>query len=131
MGFNTALILMAVINVIASSILAIVISWKLGLVGVFAGLPAVLLAGYARIRVETKMDEDIDKSFTQSSSIASETIMAIRTVSSLAIEQTVLNQYTNKLDNSLSESKGPMFHMMIYFSLTQCMEYFVLALGFW
>lgn len=131
MGFNIALILMAVINVIASSILAIVISWKLGLVGVFAGLPAVLLAGYARIRVETKMDEDIDKSFTQSSSIASETIMAIRTVSSLAIEQTVLNQFTKKLDNSLSESKGPMFHMMIYFSLTQCMEYFVLALGFW
>jgi len=118
MGFNIALIMMALINVVASSILGIVTSWKLGLVGVFAGLPPMLLAGYTRIRVETKMDNDADKRFSQSASIASENILAIRTVSSLAIEPTVLNRYTEELDTAISKSKAPLFHMMVYFSLT-------------
>lgn len=131
MGFNIALIGMAAVNVIASSVLAIVVSWKLGLVGVFAGIPPMLLAGYTRIRVETKMDSDIDKKFSSSSSLASETIMAIRTVSSLAMERNVLAKYTDELDTAISGSKVPLFHMMIYFSLTQSIEYFILALGFW
>lgn len=131
MGYNIALIVMAAINVLASSVLAIVVSWKLGLVGVFAGIPPMLLAGYTRIRVETRMDGEIDKKFSRSSAIASETIMAIRTVSSLAIEKAVLQRYTDELDTAISGSKAPLFHLMIYFSLTQSIEYFILALGFW
>lgn len=131
MGFNIALILMAAITVGASSVLAIVVSWRLGLVGVFAGLPPILLAGYTRIRVEMKMDHDIDQRFSQSASVSSETITAIRTVSSLAIEEMVLGKYTEHLDTAVSGSKKPLLHMMIYFSLTQSVEYFILALGFW
>lgn len=131
MGFNVALILMAAITVIASSVLSIVVSWKLGLVGVFAGLPPMLLAGYTRIRVETAMDADIDKRFSHSASIASENITAIRTVSSLAVESTVLKRYTDELDTAIAGSRGRLFHMMIYFSATQSIEYFILGLGFW
>ncbi|KAH7368862.1 P-loop containing nucleoside triphosphate hydrolase protein [Plectosphaerella cucumerina] len=131
MGFNIALMLMAIITVIASSILSIIVSWKLGLVGVFAGLPPMLLAGYTRIRVETRMDSDIDKRFSQSASIASENITAIRTVSSLAIESTVLARYTDELDTAIAGSRAPLFHMMFYFSCTQSIEYFILGLGFW
>ncbi|KAH6691451.1 ATP-binding cassette multidrug transport protein [Plectosphaerella plurivora] len=131
MGFNIALMVMAAITVIASSVLSIIVSWKLGLVGVFAGLPPMLLAGYTRIRVETKMDSDIDKRFSQSASIASENITAIRTVSSLAIESTVLQRYTDELDTAIAGSRQPLFHMMLWFSCTQSIEYFILGLGFW
>lgn len=131
MGFTVALIIMAVINVIASSILSIAVSWKLGLVGVFAGMPPVVLAGWIRILVETKMDGDVDKRFSRSSSLASETVMAIRTVSSLAIEDTVLKNYTAELDAAVQGSKLPLCQMMLWFSFTQSVEYFVLALGFW
>ncbi|KAH6984745.1 P-loop containing nucleoside triphosphate hydrolase protein [Ilyonectria sp. MPI-CAGE-AT-0026] len=131
MGFNISLIIFCVSNVVVCSILSIVVSWKLGLVGVFAGIPPLLGAGYVRIRIETKMDSDIDEKFSQSASVASETVTAIRTVSSLAIEEDVLRRYTHELDTAISQAKAPLFNMMIWFSFTQSVEYFILALGFW
>jgi ATP-binding cassette, subfamily B (MDR/TAP), member 1 len=131
MGFNITIILMSVVSVFASSILSIVVSWKVGLVGTFAGLPPILLGGWSRLRIETKMDEKLGQSLSTSASVASETVTAIRTVSSLALEEAVLRKYVDELDRSIDQTKGPMFHMMVYYSLTQSVEYFVLALGFW
>ena len=131
MGFTIALIIIAGINVLASSTLSIVISWKLGLVGVFAGMPPIVLAGWVRILIETKMNDDVDKRFSRSASIASETVTAIRTVSSLAIEKTVLRRYGAELDAAVRESGAPLSRMMVWFAITQSVEYFVLALGFW
>ncbi|KAJ0118657.1 ABC transporter [Diaporthe amygdali] len=131
MGFNISLILITMISVTASSILAIVVSWKLGLVGVFAGIPPLLVAGYTRIRLETKMDDGNSKRFSHSASVASEAVTAIRTVSSLAIEHSVLRRYTDELDHAIHQSMLPLFHMMFWFSFTQSIEYFILALGFW
>jgi ATP-binding cassette subfamily B (MDR/TAP) protein 1 len=131
MGFNIALIVLSAVNVLASTILALVTSWKLGAMGVFVGLPPMLLAGYARMRLETKMDEDMGKRFSQSASIASEAVLAIRTVSSLAMENNILERYTNELDQAIRTSTGPLFLMMVWFSLTQSIEYFILGLGFW
>ncbi|KAI5457773.1 multidrug resistance protein 1, 2, 3 [Mariannaea sp. PMI_226] len=131
MGFTVAIILMSAINILASSVLAVAVSWQLGLIGVFAGLPPIMAGGYARVRLETKMDEDIGKRLAASASVASESITAIRTVSSLAIENKVLQKYVDELDRAIVQASGPMFHMMVWFSLTQSIEYFVLALGFW
>ncbi|KAM0338125.1 hypothetical protein ACHAPU_011435 [Fusarium lateritium] len=131
MGFNVALVLQCIINITSSSILALVYAWKLGLFGVFAGMPPLLLAGYARIRLKTKLNTDIDKRFSTSASIASESVNAIRTVSSLAIEKSVLEKYTAELDRAVSGSTLPLSIMMIWFSLTQSIEFFILALGFW
>ncbi|KAK6086432.1 multidrug resistance protein 3 (p glycoprotein 3) [Seiridium cupressi] len=131
MSFNVALILINIFNVLASSILALVISWKLGLVGVFASLPPMLFAGYARIRLETAMDAGNSKRFSNSAAIASESIAAIRTVSSLAVEHMMLNRYKDELGHAVRQSVGPLLHMMFWFSLTQAIEYFILALGFW
>ncbi|KAL4747255.1 hypothetical protein BDW72DRAFT_209714 [Aspergillus terricola var. indicus] len=131
MGFTVAIVLMSAINVVASSVLAIAVSWKLGLVGVFAGLPPMMVGGYARVRIEAKMDEEVGQRLSASASVASETALAIRTVSSLALENTALKKYVHELDLAISQTSRAMFHMMTWFSLTQSVEYFVLALGFW
>ncbi|EIT80974.1 multidrug/pheromone exporter, ABC [Aspergillus oryzae 100-8] len=131
MGFTVAIVFMSVLNILVSSILAIVVSWKLGLVGVLVGLPPMMLGGYVRVRIEADMDDKMDKRLSASASVASETITAIRTVSSLAFESTVLRKYVYELDLAIYQMRRPMFHMMIWFSLTQSVEYFVLALGFW
>uniref|UniRef100_L7JKN7 Leptomycin B resistance protein pmd1 n=1 Tax=Pyricularia oryzae (strain P131) TaxID=1143193 RepID=L7JKN7_PYRO1 len=131
MGFNLGIMLSAIVSIVGSSILAIAVSWKLGLVGVFAGLPPLLVAGWLRIRLETKMDNKADARFSNSASLASESIMAIRTISSLATEESVLQKYTAELDRASSSLKRPLFVMMIWFAFTQAAEYFVLALGFW
>lgn len=122
---------MSMTTVIVGSILSIAISWKLGIVVVLAGIPPMILAGYTRLRVETKMDVDIDRKFSKSSSVASETVTAIRTVSSLAIEEDVLRRYTAELDSARRDSKSSLFTLMIFFAVTQSIEYFILALGFW
>ncbi|KAI1635486.1 ABC transporter [Biscogniauxia mediterranea] len=131
MTMNLTIIIISVITIVACSVLAIVVSWKLGLVAVFAGIPSLLFAGYARIRLETRMDNETAKRFSGSASIASESILAIRTVSSLAIENTVLRKYTDELDHAIHQSRLPLAHMMFWFSFTQSIEYFILALGFW
>ncbi|KAH7165052.1 multidrug resistance protein 1, 2, 3 [Fusarium sp. MPI-SDFR-AT-0072] len=131
MGFNVALAFQCIINIIASSILALAYAWRLGLVGVFAGMPPLLLAGFARIRLETRLNAGIDERFSASAAIASESVNAIRTVSSLAIEKSILTKYTAELDRAVWGSTKPLFHMMIWFSFTQSVEFFILALGFW
>ncbi|KAK4866780.1 hypothetical protein LT330_007943 [Penicillium expansum] len=131
MGFNVALILVATVGVLSCSILAIVYAWKLGLVIVLAGLPPMLASGYARIKMEGAMDHKISKLFSKSASIASEAVTAIRTVSSLAIETSVLERYTQELDQAIATSTKPLLLIMLPFAFTQTVEYSFLALGFW
>jgi ATP-binding cassette subfamily B (MDR/TAP) protein 1 len=131
MGFNIALIIIAILNLVSCSILAIVHSWKLGLVVVFAGLPPLVCSGFFKIRLDARLDRNISKRYATSSSIASEAINAIRTVSSLAIEEIVLRKYTAELDHAVTTSVKPMASTMICFALTQSIEYWFMALGFW
>jgi ATP-binding cassette subfamily B (MDR/TAP) protein 1 len=131
MGFNIALVVIAMLNLVSCSILAIVHSWKLGLVVVFAGLPPLVCSGFLKIRLDARLDRNISKRYSTSSSIASEAINAIRTVSSLAIEESVLRKYTAELDHAVTTSVKPMASTMICFALTQSIEYWFMALGFW
>ncbi|CAI6019534.1 unnamed protein product [Clonostachys chloroleuca] len=131
MGFNVAMILTAVIGVLSCCAVALAYGWRLGLVIIFAGLPPMLLSGYARIRMEAAMDSKISKRFSMSASIASEAVNAIRTVSSLAIEESVLERYTSELDHAISDSTKPIMSIMVVFAFTQSVEYFFQALGFW
>ncbi|RMJ09640.1 hypothetical protein BHE90_008673 [Fusarium euwallaceae] len=131
MGYNVALILVCALNVTACSILAIAHSWKLGLVVVCAGLPPLVGAGYLKIRWDAKISHDISERDGASASIASEAIAAIRTVSSLAIEEVVLKKYSAELDHAVADCRRPLFTMMVCFAFTQAIEYWFMALGFW
>ncbi|KAK3328732.1 P-loop containing nucleoside triphosphate hydrolase protein [Apodospora peruviana] len=131
MGFNIGLILISMINVTACSVLAIAHSWKLGLIVVFAGLPPLVGSGFLKIRSDVKLDHAVAKRHSTSASIASEAITAIRTVSSLAIEETILEKYTAELETAVAGSVRPLCTMMLWFAVTQGIEYWFMALGFW
>jgi len=131
MGFNIALILTAVVSVISCSILALSCGWRLGVVVVFAGLPPMLFAGYIRTRTESAMDQKISKHFATSASIASESITAIRAVSSLSMENIILERYTRELDRANSIARRPILLITMAFAFTQSVKYWFLALGFW
>lgn len=131
MGFTVALVLISTVGVLSCSILALAYGWRLGVVIVFAGLPPMLVSGYARIRMESAMDHEISKLFASSASIASEAVSAIRTVSSLAIEKEVLDRYTQELDQAIISSTSSIFMIMLPFAFNQSVEYSFLALGFW
>ncbi|KAK4651091.1 hypothetical protein QC762_611200 [Podospora pseudocomata] len=131
MGINVGLILISVLNLGACSILAIAHTWKLGLVVVLAGMPPLALSGFFKIRLDVKLDQMVSKRHSKSSAIASESINAIRTVSSLALEDKVLEKYTAELDHAVAGSVKPLTLIMTCFAFTQCIEYLFMALGFW
>jgi ATP-binding cassette subfamily B (MDR/TAP) protein 1 len=131
MGFNIGFILIAALNVAACSVLGIVYAWKLGLVIVLAGLPALVGCGWLKMRFDGRLDRIVAKRLTTSSAIASESTTAIRTVSSLGIESSFLERYAFELDNAITGSVKPLLNVMVWFGLTQASEYWFMALGFW
>ncbi|KAL8387003.1 hypothetical protein RB595_010231 [Gaeumannomyces hyphopodioides] len=131
MSFNIAFIVIAALNIASCSVLGIVFSWKLGLVIVLAGLPVVIGCGYLKMRFDARLDRNISARLSTSSAIASESVTAIRTVSSLAIERKVLATYTEELDQAVGDSRRPLMITMTWFALSQATEYWFMGLGFW
>ncbi|KAF2996864.1 hypothetical protein E8E13_004472 [Curvularia kusanoi] len=131
MGFNVMLILINVVNVLSSSILAIATGWKLGLVVVFGALPPLVSAGYIRIRLEFKLEEETGKRFASSAALAAEAVSAIRTVSSLALERYILDRYQERLDGVALRSTKALIWTMFWYSLSQSVSFLAMALGFW
>lgn len=131
MGINISFAIISAISVVACCVLSLVVAWKVGVIGGFVGLPPLLLSGWLRIKLEGRLNAIISKAFLQSASLASETVLAIRTVSSLAIENSVLQRYTDELDFAIQRCTSPLFFVMLWFAFTQAIEQFVLALGFW
>lgn len=128
---NILLIFIVLVNVVSSSILALAYGWKLGLVVVFGALPPLLLAGYLRIRLETRLDAKNSENFSESAGLANEAVSSIRTVSSLALEAHILKQYSNMLSDIVLTSIRALVWTMFWFSLSQSMEFLAMALGFW
>lgn len=131
MGYNIGLVLIAVLNLLACAVLALVYSWRLGLVVICAGVLPLVGSGYLKIRLDAKLDRDSSKRYSMSASIASEAVTAIRTISSLAIEHSVLQRYTRELDEAMADLERPLFTVMLIFAFTQSAEYWFMGLGFW
>jgi ATP-binding cassette subfamily B (MDR/TAP) protein 1 len=131
LGFNIMLIGINVVNILSSSILAIVVGWKLGLAVVFGALVPIVFSGYLRIRLEFKLEEDTGKRFSSSAALASEAVSAIRTVSSLALERHILEKYRNRLQGVALKSIKALVWTMFWYSLTQSISFLAMALGFW
>ncbi|RYP32537.1 hypothetical protein DL767_005149 [Monosporascus sp. MG133] len=131
LGINSGLILINIATVIAVSVLGIAYGWKLGLVCVFAALPPLLLSGYLRIRLEYKLEEDTSARFASSAAIAAEAISAIRTVASLTLENKMLELYRERLDIVAEQSVKALTFTMLWYALTQSINFLAMALGFW
>lgn len=128
---NAGLVINNIVTTVSCAILGIAYGWKLGLVCTFAALPPLLLGGYYGIRISTKLDEDTTKRFAGSAAIAAEAVAAIRTVASLVLERTIIDEYERRLNAVASRSVKALTITMFFFSLTQSINFLAMALGFW
>lgn len=131
LGFNLGLIVIQIVNITSSSILALIVGWKLGLVVVFGAMPVVVSFGWLRIRLQGKMDELNGEKFSKSAGLAAEAVSAIRTISSLTLERYLLSQYEGMLSGIAVQSTKSYLWMMLWYSLTQSINFLAMALGFW
>ncbi|KAF5232808.1 hypothetical protein FAUST_8534 [Fusarium austroamericanum] len=131
LSMNLSLIMINIVTVLSSSILAIAYGYKLGLVLTLAALPVLVGSGYVRIRLEYKFDDDTAGRFAKSSGLASEAVLGIRTVSSLALERAVIERYSNALEGLAKEAIGSLGWKMLFYSFSQSASFLAMALGFW
>jgi ATP-binding cassette subfamily B (MDR/TAP) protein 1 len=131
LGFNLMLLLIIVVNLVSSSVLAIIVGWKLGLVVIFGGLPPLVLAGFLRIRLEVKLENSTSARFSESAGLAGESVGEIRTISSFTLEKYVLDSYKEMLRNVETKNLGALVWTMFWYSLSQSMTLLVFGLGFW
>jgi ATP-binding cassette subfamily B (MDR/TAP) protein 1 len=131
MSVNVFLILIILVNIVSSSILALAYGWKLSLVVLFGGLVPLVFAGYIRIRLETALDTENGDRFADSAGLASEAVLSIRTVASLTLEADVLNEFSEMLNKIVVRSIRKILWTMMWFSVSQSLDFLVMALGFW
>lgn len=131
MSMNVFLILIIIVNIVSSSTLALAYGWKLSLVVLFGGLVPLVFAGYIRIRLETALDTENGDRFAESAGLASEAVLSIRTVASLTLEADVLNEFSEMLNKIVVRSIRKMLWTMMWFSVSQSLDFLVMALGFW
>ncbi|KAM0217365.1 hypothetical protein ACHAQI_002238 [Fusarium lateritium] len=131
LGLNIFVILVMIVNITASSILAIAYGWKLALVMVFAGLPLLMGSGYLKVRLESKLHESNEARFRESASLASEAVSVLRTVASLNAESGFIDAYKETLSSIVLQSVRSILVSMIAYAFSQSIEFLVMALGFW
>jgi ATP-binding cassette subfamily B (MDR/TAP) protein 1 len=89
--------LIAAVNLLGCIIISFIYGWKLSLVGIFTIMPVILTAGFYRIKLEREFEELNAAVFEESSQFATEAIGAFRTVTSLIMEDVIVNRYANLL----------------------------------
>lgn len=127
---NVLLIFIVLVNVTSSSVVAIVYGWKLGLVVVIGGFPPLIAAGYARMRIEVVLERMNADRFSDSATLASESVIAIKTVASLTLESLVIRRYSDLLSGIVSKSIRSLVWNLWFYSLSQAIEFLIMALGF-
>ena len=131
MAQNLGLIFNVSVNVLSSSILGIAFGWKLGLVIVFGGLTFLIAAGYTRIRLDQKLEAQTGERFASSAGLATEAVTSIRTINSLALERSILQEYNDVLGRIVADVIPSLVVTLIPYALSQSLDFLVMGLGFW
>lgn len=120
--------LIAVVNLIGSIIISFVFGWKLSLVGLFAALPLILAAGWARMGLEIRFESDTAKIFENSSQFATEAVGGFRTVLSLIMGDLIGDRYQTLLDRHIREAFASAKYGTIIFAASDSIELACMAL---
>lgn len=131
LGFNIGLMIINVVNIIASSALAFAVGWRLSLAIVLGALPVLVFCGYLRIRLESKLAAATEERFAIGTSYATEAIAAIRTVASLTLERHIVEKFEEKVSGVARQSMRALLWTMFWYGIAQSSSFLAMALGFW
>ncbi|KAJ5313903.1 uncharacterized protein N7443_000787 [Penicillium atrosanguineum] len=128
---NVALILLVFFNVIGCCILSLVVGWELALPVIALGVPLLFGAGYFRMRMEMSNQDRVTAIYQEAARFASEAVGAIRTVSSLALEHKVIDEYEKRLSESAKLEMRHKLLSMLLFAFSESISLAVSAFSFW
>ncbi|GKT68327.1 ATP-binding cassette sub-family B member 5 [Colletotrichum tofieldiae] len=115
LGTNMAFVLISLFNVIGCIVVGLVFGWKLTLVALGTSMPIIVAAMFYRVRHETSFEEANNAVFAESAKFASESISAIRTVSSLTMEDGICQRYDDLLNAHIKDAfRKSRFSVMVF-----------------
>ncbi|RLM00382.1 hypothetical protein CFD26_106875 [Aspergillus turcosus] len=130
-GLNGAFPLISTFSMIGCIAIAFSFGWKLSLVTVFAALPCIFTAAFMRIRYELQFEAMNAEVYAGSSQFAAEAIDAFRTVSSLTMEDAILDRYTQLLRDQQKKAFRKATYATLIFAFSDSVELCGMALTFW
>ena len=128
---NLALILVVIVNITSCAILSLAVGWQLGLVAIVGGMPVLFGAGFMRMRIEMTNHDRVSQLYLECARFATEAVGAIRTVSSLTLEDKVLDGYRSRLGECSRREVRTKFLSMLLYALSESVSLAVAALAFW
>jgi ATP-binding cassette subfamily B (MDR/TAP) protein 1 len=96
-GVIIGTIVSALVSVVGGAILGFIVAWKIAIV-LFATSPVVILAGFLRLRVLSKLEEKNQLAYVDAASLASEACSSIRTVAALGTEKATSQRFRQAVD---------------------------------
>jgi ATP-binding cassette, subfamily B (MDR/TAP), member 1 len=131
LGMNTASVLISFFNVVGCIIISFAFGWKLTVVALLTTMPVIVIAMCYRVRYEIELEEVSNAVFAESAKFASESISAIRTVSSLTMEDTIYHRYKALLVNHIRDSLHRSRISLFLFSLSDSISLLCMAFVLW
>jgi ATP-binding cassette subfamily B (MDR/TAP) protein 1 len=131
LGTNIGLGVISVFNLTGSIIISFVFGWKLALVGVFSIMPIVLMAGYFRVTMERGFEALNAAVFAESSQFGTEAVSAFRTVTSLLMEDMIIDRFDGLLKQHVTTAFRKARWATIIVAFSDSAEMFCQALCFY
>lgn len=128
---NLGLLMSILFSLIGGSVVALVFSWTLALVAIFAAMPVVFAAGFTRMKLDSSLAEAAAAIFEGSARFASDALSAIRTVKAFTMEDSMQKSYQQHLDLTMGSLYRKTAVMMTFFALSESVELLAAALAFW
>ncbi|KAH8671517.1 ABC transporter [Xylariales sp. PMI_506] len=131
LGTNMTFFLMSLFNLIGCISISLFFGWKLTLVALCSSMPIVILAMLYRVRYEMQFDAMSNAVFAESARFASESITAIRTVSSLTMENEICLRYETLLVDHVGRASRKAWSSVFLFSFCDSVSLLSMAFVLW
>lgn len=130
-GANVGVIIIVIVSLLSTIILSVAIGWKLALVAIFGALPLIFGAALLRERMEQSFAKKASETFSESVGFASDCMRALRTVSSLRMEELVQHKFGSLLQEHSHRAIKYALLAMLWFALSESIDFLCMGLTFW
>lgn len=131
MGLNGVFPLISMFNMMGCIAIAFSFGWKLTLVTFFSALPVIFISAFVRLRFEIQFEQWNAQVFAHSSQFATEAIGAFRTVTSLTMEESIIDKYSSLLQAQIRKATKKASYASLIFALSDSVELCAIALTYW
>lgn len=131
LGINMAFVFISIFNVVGCIAMSFYFGWKLTLITVCSSVPIILAAGFFRIRYETQFEKMNYKVFAESAKFATESIGAIRTVTSLTLESEICGRYETLLQEHIKSAFRKARFSTLIFAMSDSVALLCMAFVLW